>query len=393
MKTLSLLAPDFSALDTIWRNALPFVLWPVGHQSLLAHWMDEAVRTGVDQVTIYASDRPAEIRHHMEGGHYWSKKIAVIPLKNDMEAPHEAIRIDRLPQSPDTEQQVDSPAALLARWLALQEFWLTCRSSHAVSVDEEKVPGGWIGPLARVHSSAKLTPPFWIGARAEIGADCKIGPNALIAAGSVLDRHVEVEEAVVMPDTYLGQNTRLNRAVAQGGVLIDVGRACRVDIRENFIMAPVSSRCSSASVVEKLCALAAWIGIAPAAKFWPGQSWEQMETIDNKGDAVCLMTGGSGPLLVRRWPWLKEIFAGNMRWFGILPRPEAHWSGVPPETADRLKSCARGIFSWADLHGCHDSSAPDEWIHDAYQALQSDDAVGKILRRNFFSLIRLDPSK
>jgi len=393
LKTLSLLAPDFSPLDTIWRNSLPFALWPVGHQSLLAHWMDEAVRTGAEQVTIHASDRPAEIRHHIEGGSYWSKKVTVIPLKNDAEAPADAIRIDRLPWQQKETPVIDSPVALLAWWLDLQNAWLENRSSHSVSVDEERIPGAWVGPLARVHPQAILTPPCWIGARAEIGADCRIGPNALIGAGSVLDRDVEVCDAVVMPDTYLGQNTRLNRSIAQGGILVDVGRACRVDIRENFIMAPVSSRSQSASVLERTTALAAWLLVAPFALLWPRQKWESINTIDNKGDAVRLATGSCGPLIVRRWPWIRQIFSGNMRWFGILPREESGWEALPPETAERLKSSPHGILSWADLHGCHDAAAADEWIHAAYQVLQGDGAVKKVLRRNFFHLALLDPSK
>ncbi len=94
---LSLLAPNFAEIDTLWRNPLPFALWPVGPQSLLAHWMDEAVRLGMDEVKIYASDRPAEIRRHLEGGAYWSCKVEVIPLMEDAAAPAEAVRVDHLP--------------------------------------------------------------------------------------------------------------------------------------------------------------------------------------------------------------------------------------------------------------------------------------------------------
>jgi hypothetical protein len=94
---------------------------------------------------------------------------------------------------------------------------------------------------------------------------------------------------------------------------------------------------------------------------------------------------------VRRWPWLKEIFAGNMRWFGLQPRIESDWQQIPLETAERLKSSPRGVFSWADLQGCHDPSAPDEWIHGAYQILQTDEAVNKILRRNFLKIALLNP--
>ncbi len=391
MKTFLLLSPDYSALDSIWRNALPFSLWPVGPQPLLAHWMDESVRTGAASVTIYASDRPSEIRHFLEGGNYWSKKVEVIALKNDGMAPEGCVRMDHLPFQASIESPFSSPQALLDHWLALQHAWLANRGAEGVSIDIEKVPGGWVGPLARIHPSAKLIPPFWIGARAEIGAECEIGPNALVGSGSVLDRHVMVRDAIVMPDTYLGQNTGVEAAIAQGGILVDAKHACRVDIRESFIMASVSTHRQSTSITEKAGALTALVFLAPIAALWPGQSWDEREVINHKGDILLLSTGRKGPLVIRRWPWLKEVVSGNLRWFGILPRLEADWAHLPLETAERLRSSPPGLFSWADLQGCHDPSCPDEWIHAAYQVLQKDDTIMRLLRSRLTYLARLNP--
>ena len=392
MKTLSLLAPDFAALDTIWRNALPFALWPVGSQPLLAHWLDEAVKLAVDNVEIYVADRPADIRQFLDEGNYWSKKITVISLKDDVAAPEGIHRMDHLPSQLQPAPAYNSPHALLVNWLEMQRFWLADRTSGSVSIDVEQIPpGGWVGPQAQIHPKAKLTPPFWIGSRAQIGECCEIGPHALVGAGSILDSNVQVTNAVVLHDTYLGQNTRLNQAVAQGGILVDIGRSCRVDIRESFIMASVSTHRQTASLLEKLTALATWLAVAPVAKFWPGQTWDERHILDYKGDLRALKTGRCGPLIVRRWPWLKQIYAGNFRWFGILPRRAEDWDHLPPETAERLKSSPAGIFSWADIHDCHDPSAPDEWLHAAYQVLQKDDTVRQILRKNTLRLAGLTP--
>ena len=92
MKTLSLLAPDFVTLDSIWRNPLPFVLWPVGHQGLIDHWVDEAVRQGAEEILIYAADRPAEIRRHLSAGGYWSRKAQVTAIRTEADAPSERSR-------------------------------------------------------------------------------------------------------------------------------------------------------------------------------------------------------------------------------------------------------------------------------------------------------------
>ena len=90
---------------------------------------------------------------------------------------------------------------------------------------------------------------------------------------------------------------------------------------------------------------------------------------------------------------MREIFAGNLRWYGILPRGAGDWEHLPSETAERLKSSPADTFSWADLHGCHDPAAPDEWIHAAYQVLQKDDTVRKILWKNTLRLAALTPAE
>src|SRR5438094_7559629 len=95
-KIWKLVAPDYGALDTVWKNPKPFVLWPVGPQPLLAHWMDEAVRLGVERVEIYVADRPAEVRGWLEGGAYWSRVATVMPIAKELDAPVDALRVDGL---------------------------------------------------------------------------------------------------------------------------------------------------------------------------------------------------------------------------------------------------------------------------------------------------------
>ncbi len=391
MKTISLLAPDFSALDSIWRNPLPFVLWPVGHQGLIDHWMDEAVRQGAAEFRIYATDRPAEIRHHLSAGGYWSRKAKVFALRAEEDAPSEAIPMNRLPQQDQQQNHILDPQSFLSHWLEMQRFWLRHRDPGTVSVDTEIMPGGWVGPHVRLHPRANLEAPFWIGTRTEIGADCRVGPHALVGEGCVLDSNVEIENAVALPGTYLGRNTRLNEAIAQGGIMVDIRRACRIDISENFILGTVARHRGRASTAGKIAAFGLWVLLTPFAKLWPGQSWEQKDIINHLGLNVTLESGSRGPLLLRRWPWLRQIAFGNFCWFGILPRAGNDWDHLPPETAERLRSSPPGVFSWADLQGCHNPSSPDEWIHAAYQVLQPDATVKLLLQRQMFHLALLRP--
>jgi hypothetical protein len=97
-------------------------------------------------------------------------------------------------------------------------------------------------------------------------------------------------------------------------------------------------------------------------------------------------------LLIRRWPWLREVARGRFAWFGILPRSENQWAYLPSETADRLKATDPGLFSWADLQGCHEVESPEEWIHAAYQVLHNDGTAHRLLRRQCWRLAFRSPA-
>jgi len=370
--TLRLVAPDFAALDTIWRNPLPFVLWPVGGQPLLAHWMDDAVRRGFEEVEIYVADRPAAVRLAMEGGVYWSRPVRVIPIAAEADAPEDAERADRFPN--------------LERWFELQKAWLTSRTEADVAIDEHHASGGWIGPHARIHPEAVLTAPFWIGPDAKIGAGCRVGPNAFIGENAILGNNVEVENACVMSRTCLGHNTRVSRALADGSALVDWARGCRVDIKESFIMRPVVIQAHGPRFLQRTAAFLSYFMLAPFARFFNHDGWTSREVITQTGEPVRIETGVAGPLWARRWPWLRQIARGRFSWIGILPRAEDDWKSVPDEVLHQIRACHYGMFSLADLHGCHDPADPEESIHAIYQALQTDSRSRKLVMRNLWKI-------
>ena len=383
--TLRLVAPDFAALDTIWRNPLPFVLWPVGGQPLLAHWMDDAVRRGFEEVEIYVADRPAAVRLAMEGGVYWSRPVRVIPIAAEADAPEDAERADRFPNV-ECPTLSGGPRGLLERWFELQKAWLTSRTEADVAIDEHHASGGWIGPHARIHPEAVLTAPFWIGPDAKIGAGCRVGPNAFIGENAILGNNVEVENACVMSRTCLGHNTRVSRALADGSALVDWARGCRVNIKESFIMRPVVIQAHGPRFLQRTAAFLSYFMLAPFARFFNHDGWTSREVITQTGEPVRIETGVAGPLWARRWPWLRQIARGRFSWIGILPRAEDDWKSVPDEVLHQIRACHYGMFSLADLHGCHDPADPEESIHAIYQALQTDSRSRKLVMRNLWKI-------
>jgi hypothetical protein len=227
---LILLAPDFAALATLARRPDPAVLWPVGPQSLAAHWLDHAVRLGRKHVVIHALDRPDRVRTELGGGAYWSLQLEISPAP----APAGAIPMHRLPG--DSLQSIpQTPSELLHWWFDLNFRWLTGRDPNAVSIDRCRDGRGWIAPGASVHPSALMIAPYWIGADTEIGPDCRVGPYAVIGPNCLLENDVRLEHSLVLRNTFLGRHLDVRSKIVEGGTLLDFLSGTRVELTDKFI--------------------------------------------------------------------------------------------------------------------------------------------------------------
>ena len=96
MNELRLALPDWQHLDDVHQCKLPFVLWPVGEQPLLHHWLDHAVDRGANRVVLLCSDRPADIRSAMEEAELWPIDWELLPVARVDDAAADEV-VDHLP--------------------------------------------------------------------------------------------------------------------------------------------------------------------------------------------------------------------------------------------------------------------------------------------------------
>ena len=369
------MAPDWSEIDTVWKNPLPFILWPICGKPLLAHWLDEAMRQEAGKITIYATDRPHLVRAWITRGDYWSNPIQVF-VGMPMDSDHTTRIMDSFPGSEASEPVLDGHD-LIEHWFGIHLHEIRKRKQSRLQIDREISPGVWVGPGALVDPSAHLIPPLWIGRRARVGPQCRIGPNAFVSARAVLDEDVEVIDAIICEDTYIGRHTRLQNSIAKGGMLLNWKLKAVANILDQFVMADLASSKIRAGIAERFLALLLWLPCTLTARFMNvGLTPTYRNVTDGRGRIQRLKIWSRGPILIRRAEWLRVVAAGRLRMVGILPRTISDWDALPAETRALLESVPSGVLALSDLYGRHDPSDPFEWIHAAYQA-GAPDAAGQ----------------
>lgn len=389
-RELRLLLPDYSALDVLYRSAQPFALWPVGNRLLLEHWMDWAVRENFGKVSIWTVDRPNEIRDALADGHYWSKEVNVTALRSPDDAPAGARLVTSLPGD-----QLPEPATaeeLVTHWLKLNLDWVGQFPQAEGPVTERKhSSGAWIGPGVRIAPSARLTPPVWIGAASEVGPGSRIGPGVIIGEHCILDEDVEAQNSLILPHSYAGAHIGLKDLIIDGGVLINTAHGVRVDIAESFILGRPVEDDPPPSLLSRLVAATAWLGLALPALLL--SSPQAVRPYVYQQESLELSEGSRGRLILRRWSWLMQVVLGRFHWFGILPRSIESLDALPGETAERIRNARLGVFSLADAHGVHSAEDEDEWVHAAYQTLANPNEIRQLLRKSWWSLAWTNPDE
>ena len=375
--TLTLAAPDFSAFDRAARRPDPAVLWPVGPQSLAAHWLDHAVRLGCQRVVMHVTDRPSAVRAALGGGAFWSLQIEI----SSQPSPAHATAMFGLPGQ-SAAVAPTNPVELLHWWFDLNTRWLAGRNRKSISIDRLGPRGGWLAPHVQIHPSATLVAPFWIGAETVIGPGCRIGPGALIGAGCVLEADVRLEQSLVLPGTCLGRHLDVCAKIVAGSTLLDWLTGTGLEIKDSFIATSLTPSRARVPWSERILAALLWL---PAHALALGIDRDSPQTIRlPDGRRIALSTRSKGFLLGRRAEWLRHVIAGRLRLVGVLPR--ATPPDLPPECLRLLEGSTPGVFALSDLHGIHTANDAGEAVHALYQA--ADPSTHVLVRKNLFRLCR-----
>jgi len=107
---------------------------------------------------------------------------------------------------------------------------------------KEVEEGIWLSRNVILHPTAKITPPVYIGRNCRIGKGVHLGPYVSIGRNCVVDAHSSVENAVVFPDTYVGESLDLNDVIVDRNRLVNARFDSEMHITDPFILSGMKDR-------------------------------------------------------------------------------------------------------------------------------------------------------
>lgn len=116
-------------------------------------------------------------------------------------------------------------------------------------------PGVWVAPSARLHPGARVVGPAFIGAHTRLRSGVVITRCTSIEHHCEVDRGSVVENATILPHTYLGSSLDIAHSIVNRNIMVDVTRAVEVEIGDRSLIgstSPVRDRTPGRSPVKSL---------------------------------------------------------------------------------------------------------------------------------------------
>jgi NDP-sugar pyrophosphorylase family protein len=116
-------------------------------------------------------------------------------------------------------------------------------------------PGVWVAASARLHPRSRVVGPAYIGAHTRLRSGVVITRCTNIEQHCEVDRGSVVENATILPHTYLGSSLDVAHSIVNRNIMVDVRRAVEVEIRDHSLIgstSPLPGRASGPSPARSL---------------------------------------------------------------------------------------------------------------------------------------------
>lgn len=236
-----------------------------------------------------------------------------------------------------------------------------------------------LGKDCDIHPGATILAPAIIGRHAKIAAGAVIGPRAVIGDGAFIDENSHVQDAAVLPNTYVGEGLNLERVIVHGNRLVNVSHDIALAVPDRHLLAPMPQLNETALVRvprrERLTAMALRWALFPLWLTVRLRGGRLTDVAARRGCAVTLPRSGMGmpvelrlPLAPPRWafidreprawarhfqhtfyPGLAQVAHCRLRLVGPTPRPLAEIGTLHEDWRNLYQDHACGLLNEALL--------------------------------------------
>jgi len=242
--------------------------------------------------------------------------------------------------------------------------------------------GIWIGNGSRVHPTARLHLPVFIGNNVLIAENAEVGPNTMIGDGCIVDAGSQIENSVLLPKTYVGQNLDVSRAVLAGNTLVNARLGVALQIQDTEFLRNTDRRglgCPKANLTQRALAAILWLALAPPGFAWrlksEGSADRAQATIgvpgavagaylsskvrfamSHEGIHAAKEGAWTRHLLATFVPGLRDVISGKVALVGLQPRTVQEILALPYYWQRLYRNAPTGLIGEALLQGTEDAS-------------------------------------
>lgn len=127
----------------------------------------------------------------------------------------------------------------------------------------EVEPGIWLSRNVQIRPGARIEPPVYIGENSRIGR-AVVGPGVVIGQDCVVDDDSVVQESLVLPSSYIGQGLDLHESLVDRNCMVNCRVGVAVTVSDNFLLGNLSHQPSGYWWQSALARLFAGLLLVPA---------------------------------------------------------------------------------------------------------------------------------
>lgn len=184
------------------------------------------------------------------------------------------------------------------------------------------------GRGSQVHPQVKIIQPVHIGSNVKICEGVTVGPNVVICHDSLISKNATLENCMILPDTYVGVDLKIEDAVVAGNILFNVRLNTRIKLADPGLLSSMrhTHAINAAKIKEQCIALTLYMVLFPL---------QLLVLLFGKSTMACpnfLSTHNENKVSHFRhifFPGLREVLRGKICILG--PTPDALRSIYPSD--------------------------------------------------------------